>query len=120
LPTYHVAPESCFGLHVQVRSSLWLGGPTQQAFIAAVMLMLMVCEVQVEAEKREIETEEHLKIMADKEIVSLAAAASVQSDASAAKQLVCIEAARKTNSCWISSCRTCTVVVFAAPQLAGA
>jgi hypothetical protein len=31
--------------------------------------------VQVEAEKREIETEEHLKIMADKEIVRLAAAA---------------------------------------------
>jgi hypothetical protein len=29
----------------------------------------------VEAEKREIETEGHLKIMADKEIVSLAAAA---------------------------------------------
>jgi hypothetical protein len=31
--------------------------------------------MQVEAEKREIETEEHLKIMADKEIVSLPAAA---------------------------------------------
>lgn len=36
-----------------------------------------VCEMQVEAERREIETEEHLRLMADKETVRMQACRSL-------------------------------------------